>query len=60
MTDERNYERKTELLRSYTRQHATTVLLANYSGQTGAEMSAGKSRVWSETGQLVAAKRDGK
>jgi hypothetical protein len=31
------------------------VLMANYSGATGGWVSAGKSALWSEDGQLVAA-----
>ena len=49
------YARKTGLLKGYAREHHIAVLMANYSGATGGEASAGKSAVWSENGELVAA-----
>jgi predicted amidohydrolase len=55
MIDENGYARKVALLRNYAVEHRMAVLLANYSGATGGEVSAGKSAIWSEDGQLVAA-----
>jgi predicted amidohydrolase len=55
MITEDAYTRKAALLRGYAREHRMAVLLANYSGVTGGWESAGKSAVWSENGQLVAA-----
>lgn len=55
MIDEIGYARKMSLLRSYALEHRMAVLLANYSGATGGQVSAGKSAIWSEDGQLVAA-----
>ncbi|HEY1760377.1 MAG TPA: carbon-nitrogen hydrolase family protein [Bryobacteraceae bacterium] len=54
MIDEAGYSRKIPLLRRYAREHKMAVLMANYSGITGGEVSAGKSAIWSEDGQLVA------
>jgi predicted amidohydrolase len=55
MITEEGYARKVALLRNYALEHRMTVLMANYSGATGGEVSAGKSALWSENGQLVAA-----
>ncbi len=55
MITESCYARKTALLEGYARQHGLAVLLANYSGFTGEGVSAGKSAIWSENGELVAA-----
>ena len=52
---EDGYAPDTVLLRSYAREHRMAVLMANYSGATGAWVSAGKSAIWSEDGKLVAA-----
>jgi len=49
------YARKVALLKNYALEHSMAVLLANYSGETGGLVSAGKSALWSEDGQLVAA-----
>ena len=57
MITEDAYARKTALLKNYAMEHRMAVLLANYSGVTGGEESAGKSAIWSEDGQLVAACR---
>ena len=54
MIDETGYARKVALLKKYAREHRIAVLMANYSGTTGGEVSAGKSAVWSENGQVVA------
>jgi predicted amidohydrolase len=55
MIDDIGYAWKAPLLGNYAREHRMAVLLANYSGATGGEVSAGKSALWSEDGQLVAA-----
>ncbi len=55
MITEEGYARKAALLRNYALEHRMGVLMANYSGATGGEVSAGKSSLWSEDGQLVAA-----
>jgi predicted amidohydrolase len=49
------YARKTALLERYASEHRMAVLLANYSGVTGGEVSAGRSAVWSEEGRQVVA-----
>lgn len=55
MITEDGYTRKVTLLKNYALEHRMTVLMANYSGATGGWLSAGKSALWSEDGQLVAA-----
>jgi len=55
MIDEAGYARKVPLMEGYARQHKMAVLMANYSGVTGGEQSAGKSAIWSEDGRVVAA-----
>jgi predicted amidohydrolase len=55
MIDEPGYVRKMPLLQGYAREHEMAVLMANYSGETGAEVSAGKSAIWAEGGAVVAA-----
>ncbi len=55
MIDVPAYERKAALLEGYARDHGMAVLLANYAGTTGGDVSAGRSALWSETGALVAA-----
>lgn len=55
MIDEAGYARKTDLLRRAARTHGFAALMANYSGITGGEVSAGKSAIWTEQGELVAA-----
>ena len=55
MIDEAGYARKVPLLEDYARRHKMAVLMANYSGMTGGEQSAGKSAIWSEDGRVVAA-----
>ena len=52
---EEDYARKETLLPQYAREHGMAVLLANYSGESGGYVSAGKSALWSEDGQLVIA-----
>src|SRR6516162_682620 len=55
MITEDGYARKVALLKGYAMEHRMAVLMANYSGTTGGDASAGKSALWSEDGQLVAA-----
>ncbi len=55
MIDEIGYAQKVPLLRNYALEHRMAVLMSNYSGVTGGEVSAGKSTLWSEEGQVVAA-----
>ena len=55
MIDEAGYARKSALLKNYAVEHRMAVLLANYSGATGGEVSAGKSAIWSEDGELIVA-----
>lgn len=55
MIDEMGCARKAPLLRSYAAEHRMAVLMANYSGVTGGEVSAGKSALWCQDGRLVAA-----
>ncbi len=55
MIEEEAYVRKAALLRNYAREHSMAVLLANYSGSTGGWASAGKSALWAEDGEIVAA-----
>lgn len=52
---ESGYEPDTALLRQYARQHEMAVLMANHSAPTGGWIPAGKSAIWSEGGELVAA-----
>lgn len=54
MIDGEGYVRKVPLMRSYARQHGIAVLMANYSGVSGGEVSAGKSAIWGEDGETVA------
>jgi predicted amidohydrolase len=49
------YPRKVELLRESALEHRMAVGMSNYSGVTGGLISAGKSALWSEDGQVVAA-----
>ena len=58
MITEDAYARKTDLLRSYASEHRMAVLMANYSGVSGGEISAGKSSIWCEDGGQVAASPD--
>lgn len=55
MLTENDYARKAPLLRNYALEHRMAVLMANYSGVTGGDISAGKSALWSEDGQVIAA-----
>jgi predicted amidohydrolase len=55
MIAEDAYARKIAFLKNHAREHRLAVLMANYSGVTGGAVSAGKSALWSEEGELVAA-----
>ena len=55
MIEEEAYARKAALLSNYALAHRMAVLLANYSGWSGGWASAGKSAIWSEDGEIVAA-----
>jgi len=48
-------EPKSALLRQYAGRHRMAALLANYSGWTGGEESAGQSALWGPDGHVVAA-----
>lgn len=48
-----DYTRKSGLLQRYATDHRMAVLLANYAGSSGGDVSAGKSAFWSEDGQPV-------
>lgn len=53
MVDEGDYPQKVVFLKNHAVQHGMAVLLANYSGVTGGLVSAGRSAIWSEDGQVV-------
>ena len=55
LVDVAGYARKAALMGTYAREHKMAVLLANYSGASGGLVSAGRSALWSDDGQLVAA-----
>lgn len=55
MIDDEGYAKKAPLLRGYARRHRMAVLMANYAGVTGGMASAGRSAVWTEDGEVVAA-----
>lgn len=54
---ENGYVPDTVLLRSYALEHGMAVLMANHSGATGGWVPAGRSAIWSEDGEIVAASR---
>jgi predicted amidohydrolase len=54
---ENGYAADTALLKQYSIQHKMAVLMANHSAPTGGWISAGKSAIWAEDGQLVIASR---
>lgn len=54
MIDGEGYARKVPLMRGYAREYGIAVLMANYSGISGGEVSAGKSAIWGEDGEPVA------
>lgn len=47
------YEADARILKNYAHNHCMTVMMANYSGRSGGFDSAGRSAVWSETGDLA-------
>jgi predicted amidohydrolase len=54
LISEKGYEPDSALLHGYARHHSMAVLMANHGGLTGGWQSAGRSAIWSETGDLVA------
>jgi predicted amidohydrolase len=55
---ESGYDRSANALSSYARLHGISVLMANYSGTTGGQPSAGRSALWAEDGTLLASCED--
>ncbi len=53
MVDEPGYLVKAPLLAGFARQHRMAILMANYSGSTGGDVSIGRSAVCDEHGQVV-------
>jgi predicted amidohydrolase len=53
MVDEPGYAVKAPLLAGFARQHQMAILMANYSGSTGGDISMGRSAVWNENGEIV-------
>jgi predicted amidohydrolase len=47
------FDRESASLRAYAVEHSMTVALANYGGPSGGLASAGRSTIWSETGELL-------
>jgi predicted amidohydrolase len=52
---EKGYEADAALLRQYARQHRMAALMANHAAPTGGWIPAGKSALWADRGELVAA-----
>jgi predicted amidohydrolase len=48
------YVKDSDLLRKYARKYTMGVALANFGGESGGFMSAGKSAIWSDAGERVA------
>jgi predicted amidohydrolase len=48
------FERETANLRGYSIQHSMTVAFANFGGPSGGLSSAGRSAIWSASGELIA------
>ncbi|MGE5232415.1 MAG: carbon-nitrogen hydrolase family protein [Deltaproteobacteria bacterium] len=48
------FERETESLGVYAERHSLTVVFANFGGPSGGLRSAGRSAIWSGTGELLA------
>ncbi len=48
-----DYERDASRLAAHARRHAMAVALANYGGPTGGLPAAGRSAIWSETGERL-------
>ncbi len=55
MIDEAGHATKCRLLQQFALQHGIAILMANYSGVTGNQQSAGRSAIWTESGDLLAA-----
>ena len=51
---EQGYQADTALLRGYARAHRMVVLMANYGAPIDSWCSAGRSAIWSSTGELLA------
>lgn len=47
------FEQETARLKTYAVQHSMTVAFANYGGPSGGLRSAGRSAIWSKTGELL-------
>ena len=58
LVDEADYPAKAAILAGHARRHNMAVVLSNYAGQSGGWISAGKSAIWSERGECVAASGD--
>ena len=54
LISEDGYAAEAARLRRYAMEHSMATLLANYGAPTGGYMSAGRSAVWSDTGELLA------
>jgi predicted amidohydrolase len=48
------YSKDSDLLKKYARKYGMGVVLANFGGESGGAMSAGKSAIWSDAGEKVA------
>ena len=48
------YSKDSDLLKKYARKYNMGVVLANFGGESGGIMSAGKSAIWSDAGEKVA------
>ena len=55
MITEEEYARKAGLMKQYAADHRMIVIMANYSGETGGSISAGKSTIWGPDGEIAAA-----
>ena len=55
LISQKGYGPESAMLQGYARNHDMAVLLANYSGETGGYVSAGKSAFWAPGGRCVVA-----
>jgi predicted amidohydrolase len=55
LISEAGYAAEAALLRGYAQQHGMAVLLANHGGVSGGWQPAGRSAVWSDSGELIVA-----
>lgn len=55
LVSEKGYEHDAGLLRGYAREHRMPVAMANHGGPTGGWVSAGRSALWDENGDIVIA-----